>query len=99
MAESIGTLLIVCLAGLAVYLLLRPRTAFVIHVRAGHGTVRSGRIQSGFVTECERICTECGIDRATVRGCRTSGRVLLRFSRSVPKNHRQHFRNAFSFYV
>ncbi len=73
-------------------------TVFAIRVTDGAGKVKWGKVPAGFVRECERLCKENNIKKATIKGVRRGRRIRLEFSYHIHKRQRQKFRNAWSFF-
>lgn len=76
------------------FLFFRPVPALVLRIDHGKVSVRRGKVPGRFVGECQQICTDWKISAGTVKGFRVAGRVSLRFSREIPPEHHQRFRNA-----
>ena len=79
-------------------ILFRAKPSFTLVVREGKARVKQGKVLRGFIDDCENLISECGIQRATIKGFRKSGYVSLRFSHNIPKSYHQRFRNAWGFH-
>ncbi len=77
-----------------VFWFLLPRADFVLAIDEGKVRLKRGKVLGQFVAECQQICAEWKVERGSIRGVRYSGRVALRFSREIPPEHHQRFRNA-----
>ena len=80
------------------YLLLRPRPLFRIRIRGGEMMV-DGRVSPGFVTDCERIFRDTGVENGAVSGEGVSEGIRLHFSGAIRREHRQRYRNAWQLYA
>jgi len=61
---------------------------------SGDKVAGRGRVPGGFQRECELICLDNAINKGLVMGVRSSGQLRLLFSHTIPRKHRQKFRNA-----
>lgn len=84
------------------YLLVywRPRPEWEVLIRDGQATVVHGKVNGRFVAECQMICDQWKVSRGRVAGSRNpDGRISLRFSREIPPQHHQRFRNAWGMHA
>lgn len=73
---------------------------FVIRIRNGVPVVTRGRVTQGFLAEVADIVRRDGIRRGSSFGLRRHGETItLGFSRTIPANRRQAFRNVWSLHV
>ena len=77
-------------------LLIPP--VFVIELRGGSATVRSGEPPAGLVAEFSATARDAGLERGTIYGVRASHGLSLDFSTDVPESLHQRFRNVFGVY-
>ncbi len=93
---SIGGFVVLALIGLGLWILLSPRSSFVIRTSAGKTWISRGKVSGSFVAEVEDILRRAGVEAATVRGdiYGTKRHIKLRFSRTIPPPVRQQIRNA-----
>jgi len=93
-------LLVLALAGAAglVYF-LRGSPEWRLEVEGGRLKVRRGNVPGRFFADCEQICRDWRIEKGRIEGVRREGgRVSLRFSKEIPAEHHQRFRNAWGFH-
>ncbi|MHC4153526.1 MAG: DUF3634 family protein [Planctomycetota bacterium] len=64
--------LFVAAAAIVAVIVLRPRPAFVIHVRGGKVSVARGKLSRKFLEDCQHLISECNIQHATSRPRATS---------------------------
>lgn len=92
---SVVSLLVVAGIGLGiVWLLVRPRWAFIIFVERGRIDRVRGEAPRPFLLEVDDICRQFEIPCATIREMQALGATLLLFSRGVPKQCRQRIRDS-----
>ena len=93
---SVFGIVILIVVGTSVWLLLSPRSLFVIRFREGTARVTRGKVASSFVSEVENILQRAGVSSATIRGeIHGANRDMkLRFSHAIPPPVRQQIRNA-----
>ncbi len=94
--SSVGGMAVLAVLVIAVWLLLSPRSLFVIRFREGTARVTRGKVASSFVSEVENILQRAGVSSATIRGdIHGANRdIKLRFSHAIPPPVRQQIRNA-----
>jgi hypothetical protein len=92
--ELVIKLALVAVAGVIVWLILQPRALFVIVIRDGRAEIAKGKAPRNFLEDVNHICHDRHIHSGKIRGVRMGKRVLLAFSRQIPANLRQSFRNA-----
>lgn len=92
-------LIFAALGVLVVLALLRPRFDFVVRIRDGKATVVKGKVEPGFVVDCERIARDNGVERGEIRGRSRGGDVSLVFSAGIPSRLHQRFRNAYGVHL
>ncbi len=92
------TLLIMfALLGLGFALMLwHARLVFSIELRDGQARVRHGKPPSRFVRGCEDVARRFGLKRGRIRAVRMDGGIELRFSRHLPAQTHQAFRNVWT---
>ena len=83
----------------AFVIILTPKPAFVIVIKAGRPRVKRGKVSKAFVEDCRKLCSEAGISDGIIKGKRKSGRITLWFSQHIPKVNHQQFRNAWNIYL
>src|SRR5262245_17237844 len=83
--------------GLLVYAVW-PRAEFVLRIREGKVRVGRGKPPPHFVHECEQLCETWNVQSGAVKGIRRGRRIRLDFSRAVPEEHHQRFRNLWGLY-
>ena len=83
---SVFGIVILIVVGTSVWLLLSPRSLFVIRFREGTARVTRGKVASSFVSEVENILQRAGVSSATIRGeIHGANRDMkLRFSHAIP---------------
>ena len=81
----------VVIAG-ALYL-MKPRPVFVVQLKDGQAITIQGKVAGYFLRECERIAAMYQLSDGRIEGCRAGQRVRLRFSKSIPQEYHQNFRN------
>ena len=74
--------------------LFGSRPAFVIDLKDGRATSRSGKAPAKFLQSCEEIAATASLATGTIRGVRDRRGISLVFSRDIPDRTHQQFRNA-----
>ncbi|MHC4475524.1 MAG: DUF3634 family protein [Planctomycetota bacterium] len=92
-------LLIVAAAVTVAVVFLCPKPRFVIQVAAGKVCIKSSRVPKKFLDDCQNLICECNVQKATIKGVSKSGRVSLRFSREIPNEYHQRFRNVWKLHT
>jgi hypothetical protein len=70
------------------------RPVFIIDVKDGRASLRSGKAQARFLQSCEEIAAGASLATGTIRGVRDRRGISLVFSRDIPELTHQRFRNA-----
>lgn len=91
--HPIITLLIVALVFAGAYYLLKPKPLFMVEIRNGQAVTTHGKVSGKFLRECERIASLYKLFDGRIEGCLSGQRVRLRFSKSIPSEYHQNFRN------
>ena len=97
--EVVIMVLFLAILGLILFLLLRPKAVIVLKIRNGKVRVIKGKVPRGFIEDCEHLVSENNLRRGIIKAVKMSGRVSLRFSYSIPKQHHQQFRNIYRFHI
>lgn len=93
----ITLLLMFAALGLGIALMLwHARLVFTVELRDGAARVRRGKPPSGFARGCEDVARRHGLKRGRISAVRTDQGVRLRFSRHLPANTHQAFRNVWT---
>ena len=74
--------------------LFGSRPVFIIDVKDGRASLRSGKAQARFLQSCEEIAAGASLATGTIRGVRDRRGISLVFSRDIPEMTHQRFRNA-----
>jgi hypothetical protein len=77
-------------------LLIPP--VFVIDLRDGRASARSGEPPAGLIAEFSSTAHDLGLARGTVYVVRASHGLTLDFSSDIPESVHQRFRNVFGVY-
>jgi hypothetical protein len=91
--------LIVAVIVAAGIVVLCPKPRFVIQVTAGKAHIKSGRVPKKFLDDCQNLISDCNVQKATIKGVSKSGRVSLKFSREIPNEYHQRFRNVWKLHT
>ncbi len=105
MVEILTNHVIVCameiLFGVAVlaafFWLTREKFDFEIQIDSGDVCDVRGEAPRGFARDSLQICKDLGIERARIRGRQRGDIMALDFSKDIPQQHQQRFRNALHF--
>ena len=75
----------------------KPRSYF-FRIAIEHATIKDheGWMPKGFLTDCEQVISDCGIESGEIRGVWSGGRELW-FSSNLSAECRQRVRNAWRF--
>lgn len=71
---------------------------FVIELRSGSASVKSGEPPAGLVAEFSTTAKDVGVERGTIYVVRASHGLTLDFSPEIPDSLHQRFRNVFGVY-
>lgn len=74
---------------------MKPKPLFVVAISDGHATATQGEVSNRFLRECERISSMYDLTDGRIEGSLCGKRVRLRFSKSIPQEYHQNFRNVF----
>ena len=74
--------------------LFGSRPVFIIDVRDGRASLRSGKASAKFLQSCEEIAASASLATGTIRGLRDRRGISLVYSRDIPEMMHQQFRNA-----
>ena len=74
--------------------LLKP-AAFEVVIEDGAANPAHGNVPGSFLADCDEIARDHGIRTGLIRGVRRPHGLALEFSRDVPEESRQRFRNVF----
>ena len=74
--------------------LFGSRPAFVIDLKDGRASLRSGKASAKFLQSCEEIAASASLATGTIRGLRDRRGISLVYSRDIPEMMHQQFRNA-----
>ena len=77
--------------------LSRPRPIIAVVFHGGKPRVTRGKVPAAFLDNCDILGSELRIRRGTIRGVRRrDGRISLEFSRGIPGESHQRFRNVWN---
>lgn len=94
--HPIVTLLIVVLIFAGAYYLLKPKPLFMVQIRNGQAFATHGKVSRQFLRECERIASMYNLSVGWIKGLAHGKRVSLRFSKAIPREYHQNFRNVWT---
>ncbi|WP_018936251.1 DUF3634 family protein [Thioalkalivibrio sp. ALJ24] len=77
-------------------MLWHARLVFTVELRDGTARVRRGKPPRAFLRGCEDVARQYRLKRGRIHAVRADGGVQLRFSRDLPKNTHQAFRNVWT---
>jgi hypothetical protein len=92
--EIVTKALIVAGIIFVVWIILQPRYLFAIEIKNGKARRAKGVVPAAFVEDVELICQENAVARGIIRGVARGRRISLSFSRHIPRDVCQRFRNA-----
>lgn len=84
---------LLALAAFFAWLALRPPTLFLLRIADGRVRVARGKVAGPMFDEARHICADARLTHGWVRGSRTRRGIVLTFSRHIPPDVRQRFRN------
>jgi hypothetical protein len=87
------TLVLAAVAGWGLWQACRPRSAFVIRIKAGVPRAVQGKVTREFLNEVGRACGRHQVRQGVVRGLVKDQRIALSFSGGIPEPCRQQLRN------
>jgi hypothetical protein len=75
---------------------LRPRSVFVVRIKAGVPRVVRGTVTRTFLHEISETCSRNGVSDGVISGVPNGQRIALAFARGMPTACQQQLRNLWS---
>ena len=94
----VAKLILALFVGVVLIISLLPKPDILIKIKNGKPKVKRGNVSRLFLQDCERICTDCNIQKGKIVGKKKSRIISLKFSGGIPKKYHQQLRNAWNFH-
>ena len=75
------------------WIVLRPRAAFVVRIKHGVPRVARGTVTRSFLQEIADTCSRHGVSHGVIRGVVKERRITLAFQNGMPPACQQQLRN------
>src|SRR5947209_1748159 len=75
------------------WVMLQPRCAFVVKVKAGEARTARGVVTPAFLEQVREVCSRHAVQRGTIRGIIRGHGISLGFDRHIPPGGQQQLRN------
>src|SRR5262249_24073045 len=89
-------LIVVALAGAAIWWALQQRYVFVVRIDGGKPRVSRGKVTAAFLQDVAQVCAEGGIAGGWIGGVPPGRTITLTFSGNIPAPFQQRLRNLWS---
>jgi hypothetical protein len=92
--ETLRSFAILGIVTILLWLILRPRSAFVVRIEEGVPRTVKGGVPQAFLDDLATVCRVEGLVRGRVTGALRGHSIVLAFSRRIPPPVQQQLRNA-----